>query len=79
MSALSVEAMQASIAQYKKQYDEMTAQLATLETNYRQQKALGEQTLHMLSGAIAAVEQILQNVEAETQKADASVENQPQG
>ena len=65
MTATSTESFEAAINNYKSQHDGLTQQLAQLETNYRQQKEQMVATLHMLSGAIAAVEQIVKNVEDE--------------
>ena len=64
-AANSTEAFQSAVGNYKSQHDALSQQLAQLETNYRQQKEQMVATLHMLAGAIAAVEQIVQNVKDE--------------
>ena len=60
--ANSVEAFQAAITSYKQQFDQAQTQLAQLEQNYQTQKEKLTAMLHMLSGAVAALEQLVKNV-----------------
>jgi ABC-type transporter Mla subunit MlaD len=60
--ATSSEALQASIVEYRRQYDDLTTQLSQLEASYQQQKEQMVRALNMLSGATAAIEQLVKNV-----------------
>jgi chromosome segregation ATPase len=60
-SALSVDALATAITQYRTQHEQITAQLALLDQN----RVLAVKTQDTLTGAIAALEQVLQNVRDE--------------
>lgn len=60
-AALSVEALTNAVTQYRQQHEQVTSQLNSLE----QQRFIAMKTQDTLVGAIAALEQVLQNVKDE--------------
>jgi hypothetical protein len=72
-AANSPEAITAAIENYKQQHAGAAAQLNQLEQNYQTQKKQLTDTLLMLAGAVAAMEQLTKNIEDEA-KAKAEAE-----
>jgi hypothetical protein len=64
-AANSTEAFAAAVAAYRQQHAAGIQQLDTLEKNYASQKDQIKSNLLMLMGAIAAIEQLMKNVEDE--------------
>lgn len=61
-SGVEMKELQDSIVQYKQQHGTITGQLAQLEVNYAQNKAIAVKTLDMLSGAVQALETLVQSI-----------------
>lgn len=64
-AANSIEALRAAVSNYKQQHSEASAHLVQVEATYHQQKDTTGAILHMLNGALAALEQVIKNIEDE--------------
>lgn len=64
----SIDGIAAAVAGYKQQFDAAQQQLGILDQNYQRQREQYTSGLQMLSGAIAALEQLAKNTEQDAVK-----------